>query len=113
MAEILQALVADMSIAPDARVVDMRMRAATIPGVDANTLTWAMMVRRLLLQHDVRTYRRMAKRTIRPLIADADPATLACISVAVLKTNALRKLTVDQTRQLLLAACARKKRKTL
>jgi hypothetical protein len=39
-----------------------------------------------------------------------DPATLACISMAILKNNALRKLTVDQTRQLLLAACARKKR---
>jgi hypothetical protein len=71
-----------------------------------------MLVRRQLLQQDVRTYRRMAKPTIRPLIVEADPPTLACMSVAVLKSNALRHLMPDQTRQLLLAACARKKRKS-
>lgn len=111
MAEILQSLCADLTIMPDARVVDMKMRAKTIPGVDANSLTWAMMVRRQLLQHDVRTYRRMSKRTLKPLIAEADVPTLACMSIAIVKHNAIRNVSPDQCRQLLLAACARKKRK--
>jgi hypothetical protein len=39
MSEILQALCADVTSTPNARVVDMRMRAGTISGVDANKLT--------------------------------------------------------------------------
>jgi len=110
MAEILQQLCADMTITADARLVDMRKRSKEFPEIDPAKLAWSMITRRELLRVDVRTYRRMGKRTLVPLIADADMATLACISVAVLKTNALRHLKTDECRQLLTAACARKKR---
>ncbi|GGD31540.1 hypothetical protein [Aureimonas glaciei] len=112
MAEILQSLMADLTIMPDARLVDMRKRSKEFPGVDPAKLAWSMMVRRQLLQHDVRTYRRMSKRILKPLIVEADAPTLACMSMAIVKHNAIRHVSPDQCRQLLLAACARKKRKS-
>lgn len=112
MVELLQSLCADLTITADARFVDMRKRSKEFPDVDPTDLAWRMITRRELLRVDVRTYRRMGKRTLAPLIAIADPATLACISVAVLKRNAMRHLKPEECRQLLVAACARKKRKS-